>query len=87
MRSEETVARIVPPHSARRGSGSDPFCLLDMKEDAWNHDCSWQSSYVHEENQPWHEATLDNRTGMERTWGLDDVTNLPAPPVSRGEAG
>lgn len=34
MRSEETFARKVPPHSSRRGSGGEAVFLLDTKEDA-----------------------------------------------------
>ena len=91
MRSEETVAGIVPPgivpHSSRRGFGSDPFCLLDMKEDSPSPGCSWQSFYVHEENQPQDEANAGQQNRDGKNLGLDDVPNLLALPLSRGEAG
>lgn len=79
------VARKVLPPSSRRGSGSDTICILDMKEDACSPDSSWQSSYDHKENQPQDETnTVDSRTEIERTWGLDDIISLPDLPLSQG---
>lgn len=57
-----------------------------MKMDASSPDSSWQSSYDYEENQPQDETnTVDSRTEMERTWGLD-VIRLVDLPLSRGKA-